>query len=434
LGKAKTWIQIFLILVVVAIGSNIIGNLLDSSEVNWDLPGGQYEILEEYLLNNYTIVNLEDDIEFTDLSILDSDLEGKEIFFTGELHGVKANEELRWKFLKYFKEKTDFKYYLCELGYSHAYFINKYLDTGDLNILEEMYKSLKGTYEWNKDNYNHWRKLYEYNKTLPVDKRIRVVGVDIEHQIDNAYRYLVDVLPEREVPGEIKENVEEIKDILNNYNHSYSSVAVTHSRKLLKDMEEKENIYREYLGDNFTGFKFVNLNVLNTAKAYNRDWNEYQWNNTRDKMIYENFIILLNELPEGKYYGQWGLNHAFQSKEDEVMWFGAHLNSDESKYKGKILTIAYFYDACQRMSTVENRTYSTSELDFIPQIFKVANDLTSSNMNIYKLNSKGSPLFQLPMNSTFTGKALEDKVVDFFQYIVCIKNSKATEPLNDEYN
>ena len=93
MGKAKTWIQIFLILVVVAIGSNIIGNLLDSSEVNWDLPGGQYEILEEYLLNNYTIVNLEDDIEFTDLSILDSDLEGKEIFFTGnfmELRPMKS--------------------------------------------------------------------------------------------------------------------------------------------------------------------------------------------------------------------------------------------------------------------------------------------------------------------------------------------------------
>ena len=96
MGKAKTWIQIFLILVVVAIGSNIIGNLLDSSEV-MGLARGQYEILEEYLLNNYTIVNLEDDIEFTDLSILDSDLEGKEIFYR-ELHGVKANEELRWKF------------------------------------------------------------------------------------------------------------------------------------------------------------------------------------------------------------------------------------------------------------------------------------------------------------------------------------------------
>ena len=77
-----------------------------------------------------------------------------------------------------------------------------------------MYKSLKGTYEWNKDNYNHWRKLYEYNKTLPVDKRIRVVGVDIEHQIDNAYRYLVDVLPEREVPGNQRKRRRD-KDILN---------------------------------------------------------------------------------------------------------------------------------------------------------------------------------------------------------------------------
>ena len=70
--------------------------------------------MREYLLNNYTIVNLEDDIEFTDLSILDSDLEGKGNIFTGELHGVKANEELRWKFYKvFYREKTDFKYYLC---------------------------------------------------------------------------------------------------------------------------------------------------------------------------------------------------------------------------------------------------------------------------------------------------------------------------------
>jgi len=433
LGKAKTWIQIFLILVVVAIGSNIIGNLLDSSEVNWDLPGGQYEILEEYLLNNYTIVNLEDDIEFTDLSILDSDLEGKEIFFTGELHGVKANEELKMKFLKYFKEKTDFKYYLCEWGYSHAYFINKYLDTGDIKILEEMYKSLKGTNAWSKESYNHWKDLYEYNKTLPLDRRIQVVGVDIEHQIDNSYRYLVDVLPKKEAPEEIRENIEEIKNILNNHDNFNDSAAVEHSRKLLKDMEEKENIYKEYLGDNFNGFKIVNINILNTMEAYNMFDSQYGWDKTRDRMIYENFKMVQNELPRGKYFGQWGLNHAFQSKEDEVTWFASYLNNDPI-YKGKILTIVYFYDNCQYMDMWNNRSYSVSKLSFIPSIFKQANDLTGSNINIYKLNSKGSPFYEMPMNSTLTGKELEDKVVDFFQYVVCIKNSEAVEPLNDEYN
>ncbi|NLK44123.1 MAG: erythromycin esterase family protein, partial [Tissierellia bacterium] len=282
----KVWMLAILVLIIVIVGKFIVGNLFQASIVHWEVPDDKEKIVEEYLLDNYSIVNLENENEFGDLSILDSDLEGKEIFFTGEYHGIKDNVKLRMKFLKYFKEKTDFKYYLCELSYSDAYIINKYLDTGDLKVLEELYKSLKGTYEWNKDNYNHWKDLYEYNKTLPQNKKIQVVGVDIEHQIDIGYRYLVGVLPEKEVPDEIKEKIEGILDLFNDVNNFYNGLAVEHSRQLLKDMEEKENIYREYLGDNFNGFKLVNLNILNTDVAYNKNGNQYEWNNTRDKMIY----------------------------------------------------------------------------------------------------------------------------------------------------
>jgi len=38
------------------------------------------------------------------------------------------------------------------------------------------------------------------------------------------------------------------------------------------------------------------------------------------------------------------------------------------------------------------------------------------------------------MFNSIDGKELEASMLDFFQYIVCIRNSKATEPLNDEYN
>ena len=40
---------------------------------------------------------------FTDVRILDKDIQGKEVFLTGEMHGNKANNELKMKFLKYFK-------------------------------------------------------------------------------------------------------------------------------------------------------------------------------------------------------------------------------------------------------------------------------------------------------------------------------------------
>ena len=114
--------------------------------------------LGEYLKTNHKLIEIEEN-SFESLSILDGELDGREIFLAGENHGVKANGKLRMKFLKYFKEKTNFKYYLCELPYSLTATLNRYLETGDEKILEDAYIILKGTDAWNKDEYNHWREL-----------------------------------------------------------------------------------------------------------------------------------------------------------------------------------------------------------------------------------------------------------------------------------
>lgn len=96
-----------------------------------------------------------------DLKVLDKDLEGKEIIFTAEFHGMKSNMELELKFFKYLKEKTNFKYYLCELPYSQGLMLNKFLETGDTDILDKLYIHSKGTYAYTKDSYDRWLQLYE---------------------------------------------------------------------------------------------------------------------------------------------------------------------------------------------------------------------------------------------------------------------------------
>ena len=392
------------------------------------------KIMQEYLKENYSSIDLEDESGFADLAIMDSDIEEKEIFFTGEIHGTKANKQLNIKFLKYFKDKTDFKYYLCEIPYSDAYFINKYLDTGDIKILEEIYKPLKGTFGWTKDSYNHLKKLYEYNNTLPKESRIQVIGVDIEHQPINAYRFLVDVLPETEAPEEIKAAIDKIKSTFNDLEKFDNKTFVQCSNELQKDIEEKENIYKEYLGENFTGFSLVNMNVLNKVEAYKHKEDPVDWNNTRDKMMYENFQILQKELPKGKYYGQWGLDHTFQSKEKDKMMFAAYLNSNDSIFKDKILTVIYNYDNCEKIDTSGNGSYTTYKFEVVYPQIKETNDLLEGNFNIYKLTGENSPFSETPMYYTSNGEELEASMLDFFQYIVCIRDSKATEPLNDEYN
>ncbi|HAR85618.1 MAG TPA: hypothetical protein DCR69_07785 [Clostridium sp.] len=426
-------LSIFFILGILLTGCKKEERSIEFSDKSLEQSPEKRKIIQEYLKENYSAIDLEDESEFKDLAIMDSDIEGKGIFFTAELHGTMANEQLNMKFLKYFKEKADFKYYLCELSYSDAYFINKYLDTGDIKILEEIYKPLKGTFAWNKDGYNHWKKLYEYNNTLPKESRIEVIGVDIEHQPINAYRFLVDILPEKKAPEEIEAVIDKIKSTFNDLD-KFDETFAQCSKELQKDIKEKESIYKEYLGEKFTSFNLVNLNVLNRIEAYNHKDDHVDWDNTRDKMIYENFQILQKELPKGKYYGQWGLNHTFQSKEKDKMWFAAYLNSDDSIFKHKLLTVIYNYNSCERMGKSGDGGYTTNELHVVYPQIKETNDLLEGNLNIYKLTGKDSPFSETSMYYTYNGEELEANMLDFFQYIVCVRDSKATEPLNDEYN
>lgn len=425
MGKKK-YCLIFLLLLIMFSGcmqkNLVVDNKITQSEIR------------DYLQRNYSAIDLEDEFEFSDLAMIDPDLNGKEIFFTAEIHGNKANAELRMKFLKYFKEKTDFKYYLCEDSYSGAYFLNKYLDTGDISILEELYRPLKGTFAWNKDSYNHWKKLFEYNESLPENRKIKVVGIDIEHQPVTAYRFLVDVLPSKEPPKEIKDRIEDIKSTLSSLEELGDDRTFQCSERLQKDMKKKEVIYKEYLEENFFGFNLVNLNVLNASKAYRYTANDIKWNNIRDGMIYENFLAIQRELPKGKYYGQWGLNHTFQAREKKIMWFGSYLNAEDSIFKDKILTIIYSYDDCEQMTRPSYGTYGTAKITNVFLEIKDTNDLIDGNLNVYKLNGEESPFSMIPMYYSLTGEKLDKGMLDFFQYVICIKGFKAVEPLNDEYN
>ncbi|MGO1470097.1 MAG: erythromycin esterase family protein [Tissierella sp.] len=388
-------------------------------------------MVKEYLKENHSKIDLKDENRFKDLEIIDSDLKGKEVFFTAEIHGVKANAELEMKFLKYFKEKTDFKYYLLENSYSNAYFINKYLETGDIQILEEIYEPLKGTFAWNKSNYNQFKNLYEYNKSLPESKKIKVLGVDIEHSTDNAYRFLLDILPEKEVPDEIKENIENIQNTFEKIDNPRDQVAYESSLELQKDILEKESIYKKYLGEDFFGFEFVNKNVIYAFEAYKYQDDYFNWNNTRDKMIYKNFEAVREQLPKGKYYGQWGMNHTYQSEENHLNWFGSYLNQEESEFKDKVLTIIYNYDNCNQMNISKDRSYEEHKFNLIFPEIKQTNDLIDNNITIYKLNSKGTPFSDIKMSSDFNNEKLEKNMLEFFQYIVAIKNSESTEPLRN---
>lgn len=390
------------------------------------------EGLKDYLKNTRTVISADDSNNYEDLNLLTPDLENKSIFFTAEFHGFKSNIKLRMKFLKYFKHHTNFKYYLVELPYSVAHYLNSYLETGDTNVLNHVFTPLKGSFGWNKDNYNHWIELYEYNRQLNENDRIRVIGVDVEHQAYTAYRFMTDLLPVTEPPLEIKGTMDQLKEEFNGLSqlaYDYDKYKKL-SQDIKSNIEEYTDLYKSYLGDNFFGFNLVNNNVINLVISKEKSGDSVtSWDSTRDKFIYENFKLVEALLPAGNFYGQWGMNHAFQSEHDKVMWFGAYLNSAGSKYKDKIFTVIFNYENCKYMKP-QNDTYQEEDLFFV---LPVLSDITSSfsdNYSLFKLNDTNArPDFK--MVSFYTTYPVSSDVADFFQYVVLIKNSLSTEPLGE---
>lgn len=406
-------------------GDNVIWDIFDATRAV-PVSEEQKAKVHEYINNNYVEIDLGDG-DFTELSILDEEIDNNDVYFTGESHGVNANEALNMKFLRYFKDKSDFKYYLCEIPYSMAYFLNKYMETGDAQILEDIYRPLPGTFAWNKDSYRHWKLLAELNKNLPEDRKIQVIGIDIEHQNSNALRYLHSVLPQKEAPVEISKIIDELKSIFKGEKIVDESDIHGFSKKLKKDMEAFEGLFKQYLGENYFGFKLVCNNLVYKFEAYSSGNN---FNKVRDERIFENFKEVNSILPKGKYYGQWGLNHIFQKEQMNIKWVAGAMN-EMPQLSGKILSIAYVYDKCKSMNKARG-SYSIENFSSYSSRLDIAQNVPGDYL-LFKLSGKNSPFAEellWPLNEEIPKSGV---TTDYFQYLVLIRNSGAAEPLNGEY-
>jgi len=399
----------------------------DNIQISTDISDSP---ITDYLKTNSYALSSEPD-DFTGLDAID--FSNKSIIFTAEGHGTQSNNILKMKFIKYLKRELDFNYLLCETSVSSAHYINEYLDTGDESILEELYVPLKGTFAWNKQSYNDWIKLYDFNSLLPDNEKIEVVGVDLEHQPYTAFRYLTDIIPPEEPPIEIISIIDEIYTTFNKMpkNSYLPPEALQTSENIRNALNEYDTVFQNYLGENYLEFKLVNQNILNIDKA-RQNRNYMTWNQTRDKMIYDNFQIIESELDNGIFYGQWGLNHTFQSKERHVMWFAGYLNDDGSKYAEKVLSIVFNYTDSSRIEQEDNSTYSFTDFElsfpFIKDEYMSCLDL-ENDLTLIKLDNSVTNRPLIEMKEWNSGIPLGKDVSDFFQYVILIKNSEAVDPL-----
>lgn len=149
---------------------------------------------------------------------------------------------------------------------------------------------------------------------------MKVVGVECELVTEYAMEVIVELLStEKEVPLEIA-------DIMNQLiKKSYRCEDIEY---ILYEIEVNEPIYKEYVGEeNLFHIRHIleNIEIGYFVHEKNTDQERYM---IRDQAMYKNFVKLSAFNEQGKYFGQFGLNHVYQMEERGVRWFASRLKEN----------------------------------------------------------------------------------------------------------
>jgi len=353
--------------------------------------------VDKYLADNYKTADFTEEGISNTFKLIDDSSE-YDIFFTGENHGMLGNEKISIEMLKYLNQKEGVRYLICELQYSIVSKLNQYIQNGDEEMLKEAIEVVRNadpSYGGD-DYYKFWQELYNYNKTLPNDKKIQAFGIDIDFQVNYTLNEMVNLIPNKEPAEGMKKKINDFKNILSN-NVEDDEAIVTILVNLNNDINNNAEVYKAFFGDNFNKFKSNLDSMMNTIK-YMKNQSEY-----RDDLIYDNFIRIYNENPKGKYYGQFGTAHIFR---------------ENIKYNGEeTITLAKFIEDKGNLKVL-SIPISSSEI-VIPE--KDIEKLKLEKFTLFKLNGKNSPYEKGLENSLIDNlfELTNGSTVDNYQYVIC---------------
>lgn len=341
----------------------------------------------------------------SDLSFLDQRLDNAEIILIGEAHGIKCNTDIELKFLKYLVKNHGIKYYLCELPHSVCIKMNEFLRSGNIDILNNFFNSAKGTNTYTNESYQKWIDIYNFNQTLADDDKITVVGVECELIPEYALSVIYDLLSITEVPNEIEHTVNLLKT---------TSLTSETINNILFEIETN-SIYKEYWNEDIyfnVHHILKNILIANSVHEQSTSTNRYK---IRDQAMYDNFILVNSRNKEGKYFGQFGMDHTFQSENNGVKWFASLLKNNG--YNDKIVSIPIEYKNCHRnyfdhdgVAHIDD-SFEVAPMANVPS--EIIDQLSKETAVIYSALDETSPYHDLK---------------EYLQYVIIVKDSDSQIP------
>lgn len=363
----------------------------------------------------------------------------------GAYHGSAKIEDAEISLLKSLTKEGNIKFYFPEVDYSTAYFLNKYLETGNEKLLKEIVVSI-GVYceqERTIETYEKWKNLKKLYDNLPKEKRFKVIGLEWVRNYKNISKHLLELIDSSKVTfnpvEEIKDMVQKdtIKFVIGDLGFAYKKM-----QNLVEDFKQNKTVYEE----NTTEPKVLNHLIKTIEESLSKDQD-------REKLMFNNYLNLdkIYSFKENPQFIRIGFFHLEKSREGEKNYPSIFTRLIENKVykKEEVISVMGYYTNSEVVwdEVYENDKYKgyTTEAgygigDYEKEFFRGIQNLKDtkiSDKTLFRLNKETSPYNSKPdlIEVIMTGKKSNEEQVknmntlDFIDYAFLISNSKASRPI-----
>ncbi len=397
-----------------------------------------------YLKNNHEKIAIGSN---KSLAIFDEAFYSNQVFLVSESHGYMKPQELDLELFKMISQKTGLRYYLAEMDFSQAFYLNKYLNTGNEDFLKNMYQRwFDERAQWgNKTGFEKWKSIYAYNETLPKNKKIIVLGLDNAQDLNLNEKRLVEILAEVKYKNNNNLMLDSLlgfanKDVEKDTTKSFKKFV----RRLSADVSMNEAVYKKILKNKYFDFNIIIDNIASKKG--------------REAKIFENFNRFYTEykLSNEKMYGFWGRFHAMQDSINSAIPFAGMLKKSGLPLSSKIISIpvfcvesasmlptAFLPPMAQQKGTFFSKSAMVNDDSFVYNVEGIKtfrNFVGKDESVIFKLNAPASPFntglkmveSSSQFDKTFNWAGNKNAATtSYFQYAIVVSNSDWAVPYGD---
>ena len=135
-----------------------------------------------YLSKNKNAIQLNDAEKF---NFLTPDFYDNQIYLFGENHGSSQPHDIDFLLFKHLYQKQNVRHYIAEVDQIKAWMLNNFLKDGNENWLTKVFKSWKAEgAQWaNQSNWNKYKKLHAFYKSLSQNEKFEIIGIDVIQDI-----------------------------------------------------------------------------------------------------------------------------------------------------------------------------------------------------------------------------------------------------------